>query len=72
MGVHTWYFIRLKDVITGAERWAKRSDGAFMRFMLQQTAEMAALLMMRDGEGWEYADVVEIDDRFETVSERAA
>lgn len=69
---HIWFLIRLRDAISGQERWARDANGAPLRFAYRQNADLAALNETRHGTTWEYAFVVEIDDRFEEVGELAA
>ena len=63
----TQYFVRLRDVISGTERWVDGSDGQRFMTLDRQTADCMALAMSRY-QPTEYAYVMEIDPRFEEVS----
>lgn len=60
------YFVRMRDVISGAERWVDGSDGQHFSTDDRQVADCMALAMSRF-QPTEYAYVAEIDQRFEEV-----
>ena len=60
------YLVRLRDVISGAERWVDGSDGQHFITDDRQVADCMALAMSRF-QSTEYAYVAEIDQRFEEV-----
>lgn len=62
----TQYFVRLRDVISGTERFVDGSDGQHFMTLDRQTADCMALAMSR-WQPTEYAYVVEIDQMFEVV-----
>lgn len=61
------YYVKLRDVLTGAEHWLDGSDGQHFTSSSRQIADCMALAMSRFG-STELAYVVEIDPRFECVS----
>lgn len=62
------YLVRLRDALSGRERWLRGIDGFLLQFAYRQNADLAALNETRHGTTWEYAWAVEIDTRFESVS----
>lgn len=60
------YFVRMRDVISGAERWLDESDGEHFMTQDRQVADCMALAMSRY-QPTEYAYVMEVDPRFEVV-----
>ena len=60
------YMIRLRDVVSGSERWLDEADGDHVAVHDRQTADCMALAMSRLGV-MELAYVVEIDPRCEEI-----
>ena len=60
-----WY-IRLRDVTTGSERWLDDRNGQHFRCSDRQTADCCALAMSRLGLT-ELAYVVEVDETTESI-----
>lgn len=60
------YMVRLRDVMSGRERWLDDMDGKHWSVRDRQTADCAALAMSRYGT-MELAYVVEIDPAVEEV-----
>lgn len=61
------YMVRLRDVVSGTERWLDGTDGQHFQASVRQIADCMALAMSR-WQPTEYAYVVEIDPVFEVVS----
>ena len=61
------YMVRLRDVVSGTERWLDGTDGEHFSAAVRQIADCMALAMSR-WQPTEYAYVVEIDPRFECFS----
>lgn len=60
------YLVRLRDVVSGSERWVDGSDGQHFTTDDRQVADCMALAMSRF-HPTEYAYVAEVDPRFETI-----
>lgn len=60
------YMVRLRDVLSGTERWLDGTDGQHFQSPVRQIADCMALAMSR-WQPTEYAYVVEIDPVFEVV-----
>lgn len=60
------YMVRLRDVVSGTERWLDGTDGQHFQVPVRQIADCMALAMAR-WQPTEYAYVVEIDQAVEEV-----
>lgn len=60
------YLVRLRDVVSGSERWVDGSDGQHFSTDDRQVADCMALAMSRY-QPTEYAFVLEIDPRCEEI-----
>lgn len=60
------YMVRLRDVVSGTERWLDGTDGQHFQAPVRQIADCMALAMAR-WQPTEYAYVVEIDQAVEEV-----
>lgn len=60
------YMVRLRDVVSGTERWLDGIDGQHFQAPVRQIADCMALAMSR-WQPTEYAYVVEIEQVFEVV-----
>lgn len=60
------YMVRLRDVVSGVERWLDGTDGQHFQAPVRQIADCMALAMSRYGT-MEIAYVVEIDPAVEEV-----
>lgn len=62
------YLVRLRDALSGRERWLRDRSGYPLQFAHRQNADLAALNETRHGTTWEYAWAIEIDTRYESIS----
>lgn len=63
------YLVRIRDALSGAERWlCDRKSHMPIGFGYRQNADLAALNESRQGANWEYAWVIEVDTRYESIS----
>lgn len=60
------YMVRLRDVVSGTERWLDGTDGQHFQAPVRQIADCMALAMSRY-QPLEYAYVLEIDSRYEEI-----